>query len=195
MDPVGRPHPPVAQRGHPPKVDHVRIMASGDRPDMCRIRRRPSPTRLDQRRVTGVRGGGKQDVGPSGPQSGNRILEPGGELSGQMAGRSLILLTTEGARSGEPRTTVLGYGRDRDRFIVIASDNGAPEDPAWYRNLLANPIGKVEAGAEKFEVRAATAGPEERSSLAATVPWLESQQKLTSREIPVVVLEPVRDHG
>ena len=119
----------------------------------------------------------------------------GGELSGQMAGRSLILLTTEGARSGEPRTTVLGYGRDRDRFIVIASDNGAPEDPAWYRNLLANPIGKVEAGAEKFEVRAATAGPEERSSLAATVPWLESQQKLTSREIPVVVLEPVRDHG
>jgi deazaflavin-dependent oxidoreductase (nitroreductase family) len=114
----------------------------------------------------------------------------GGQLSGRMAGRSLLLLTTTGARSGQPRTTVLGYGRDGDRYAVIASGNAAPAHPAWYRNLLANPVATVEIGAETVEVRAETATAPERERLASVLPWLESQQKLTSREIPVVVLTP-----
>ena len=116
----------------------------------------------------------------------------GGQLSGPMAGRSLLLLTTTGARSGEARTTVLGYGRQGDRYIVIASNNGARSHPAWYQNLLADPSAIVEVGPEKFGVKARTAAPRERDDLAAAVPYLAQQQGLTSREIPIVVLEPKR---
>ena len=114
-----------------------------------------------------------------------------GQLSGRMAGRNLILLTTTGARSGEPRTTVLAFGRHGDHIVAIASNNGAVTHPAWYRNLLAHPIATVELGPEKFGVRARTADPEERGALAKAVPYLESQQRLTEREIPIVVLERV----
>jgi deazaflavin-dependent oxidoreductase (nitroreductase family) len=113
----------------------------------------------------------------------------GGRMSGPMAGRRLLLLTTTGARTGQPRTAVLGYGRVGDRYVVIASNNGAPSAPAWYHNLLANPAAVVEVGAERFEAQARTARPEERAELAAAVPYLESQQQLTDRLIPLVVLE------
>src|ERR1700680_743561 len=116
-----------------------------------------------------------------------------GKLSGPMAGRRVLLLTTSGARSGQPRTTVLGYGRAGEKYIVIASNNGAPAHPAWYLNLVANPAATVEVGPEKCEVRANTARPGDRDELAKTVPYLESQQKLTSREIPLVILERVSD--
>jgi deazaflavin-dependent oxidoreductase (nitroreductase family) len=114
-----------------------------------------------------------------------------GELSGAMAGRSLLLLTTTGARSGKPRTTVLAYGRSGARLVVIASNNGAAKAPAWYHNLLATPTATVELGPERFDIRATTARPEERAGLATTVPYLVQQQSLTEREIPVVVLERV----
>src|SRR5438105_2972444 len=80
-----------------------------------------------------------------------------GQLSGQMAGRNLLLLTTTGARSGQPRTTVLGFGKDGNRYVVVASGNGAPRHPAWYVNLQANPVVTVEVGPEKLELRARTA--------------------------------------
>jgi len=111
-----------------------------------------------------------------------------GRLSGPIAGRSLMLLTTTGARTGQARTVVLGYGRQGDRYVAIASANAAPADPAWYRNLQEHPIATVEVGAERFEVRASTANSGERDQLAAAVPWFESQQKLTSRQIPIVLL-------
>jgi len=114
-----------------------------------------------------------------------------GALSGRMAGRNLILLTTTGVRSGEPRTVVLGFGRHGDKVVAIASNNGAPTDPAWYLNLLAQPSATVELASDRFEVRARTARPEEREELAKVVPYLESQQQLTKREIPIVVLEPI----
>ncbi len=114
-----------------------------------------------------------------------------GALSGRMAGRNLILLTTTGVRSGEPRTVVLGFGRHGDNVVAIASNNGAPTDPAWYLNLLAQPSATVELASDRFEVRARTARPEEREELAKVVPYLESQQQLTKREIPIVVLERI----
>ena len=114
-----------------------------------------------------------------------------GQLSGQMAGRTLILLTTTGARSGEPRTVVLGFGRHGGNIVAIASNNGAPAHPAWYLNLLKRPTATVEIGPDKFEVRARSAKPEEREVLAKVVPYLERQQQLTEREIPIVVLERV----
>jgi deazaflavin-dependent oxidoreductase (nitroreductase family) len=122
-----------------------------------------------------------------------RVIEEhratGGRLSGPMAGRKLMLLTTTGARTGQPRTAVLGYGVDGDRCVVLASNNGAAEHPAWYRNLVADPRVTVEVGGDRFEARARTASGEERTRLAALIPWFESQQALTSREIPIVALE------
>jgi deazaflavin-dependent oxidoreductase (nitroreductase family) len=112
-----------------------------------------------------------------------------GQFSGDMAGRSILILTTTGARSGKPRSVVLGYGRPRDRLVVLASDNGAPKAPAWYHNLLAHPTASIELGPERFEVRATTAGSEEREELAKAVPYLKQQQSLTKREIPIIVFE------
>jgi deazaflavin-dependent oxidoreductase (nitroreductase family) len=112
-----------------------------------------------------------------------------GQLSGPMAGRTLMLLTTTGAKSGKERTAVLGFGKDGDRYVVIASGNGAPSHPGWYQNLLARPIATVEVGPEKFKARARTARPEEREQLKRFVPYIEQQQTLTKREIPIVVLE------
>jgi deazaflavin-dependent oxidoreductase (nitroreductase family) len=115
-----------------------------------------------------------------------------GQFTGDMAGRGLLILTTTGARSGELRSVVLGFGRHGDRLVVIASDNGAPKAPGWYHNLLANPNATIElAGPERFEVRASTATHDERDELSKVLPYLEQQQTLTAREIPIVVFDRV----
>ena len=126
----------------------------------------------------------------------NRVLidqfrANGGRLSGPMEGRQLMLLTTKGARSGEQRTVVIGYRPHGAAFAVIASDNGAPKSPAWYHNLIADPTATAEVGPDKFKVRARVAGPEERPELAEKIEYLAPQQALTSREIPIVVLERI----
>src|SRR2546428_5198103 len=112
-----------------------------------------------------------------------------GQLTGPLAGRTLMLLTTTGAKSGKERIAVLGFGKDGDRYVVIASGNGAPSHPAWYLNLQARPIATVEVGADKFKARARTARAEERDALKRLVPYIQQQQTLTKREIPIVVLE------
>jgi deazaflavin-dependent oxidoreductase (nitroreductase family) len=84
---------------------------------------------------------------------------------------------------------VIGFRKDGNRYLAIASGNGAPSHPAWYQNLQARPIATVEVGPDKFEARARTAGPEEREKLKYLVPYLEQQQTLTTREIPIVVFE------
>src|ERR1700737_5005117 len=96
-----------------------------------------------------------------------------GQLTGELAGRTLMLLTTTGAKSGKERTAVLGFGKDGDRYVVIASGNGAPSHPAWYLNLQARPIATVEVGPDKFKVRTRTARPEEREQLKPLVPYIE----------------------
>jgi deazaflavin-dependent oxidoreductase (nitroreductase family) len=116
----------------------------------------------------------------------------GGELSGPMAGRKLMLLTTTGARTGQERTVVLGYRQAGDSYVVIASANGAPSDPAWYRNLQAHPHATVEVGDKKLHVHPRTTEGEERKRMGALVDYLEGEEKKTSRKIPVVVLEPAK---
>jgi deazaflavin-dependent oxidoreductase (nitroreductase family) len=112
-----------------------------------------------------------------------------GQLSGQMAKSQVLLLSTTGARSGLPRTVVVGYRPDGNRYLAIASNNGNDVAPAWYFNLQKNPNATVEVGPDRFQVRAKTAGPDERPMLAAKVEYLERQQALTAREIPIVILE------
>lgn len=113
-----------------------------------------------------------------------------GKMSGQMAGRKLLLLTTRGTKSGEEKTVVLGYGAPAEgRYVVIASNNGAAKHPFWYGNLLKHPVVTVEVGAEKFSAKARTASADEHRQYSPLVPYLESQQKLTERRIPIVILE------
>jgi deazaflavin-dependent oxidoreductase (nitroreductase family) len=114
-----------------------------------------------------------------------------GQLTGPMAGRQLLLLTTKGARTGEPKTVVIGYRMAGDDIVVIASNNGAEGDPQWYRNLRAEPQATVEMGDRKFDIRARTTEGKERAEMGKVVDYLERQQALTQREIPVVVLEKV----
>ena len=117
----------------------------------------------------------------------------GGKLSGQLANSRILLLDTVGAKSGERRTTPLGYGMDGDRFIVIAANAGAPAHPDWYYNMRANPDVTVELGNAQFPVHASTAEGAERERLFAQrgtiVPWFDAQQEKTSRQIPFVILE------
>jgi deazaflavin-dependent oxidoreductase (nitroreductase family) len=112
-------------------------------------------------------------------------------------GDQLALLTTTGARSGEQRTTPLMFHRDGDRYVVIASKAGAPDNPAWYHNLQAHPVAMIEVGAESgtetLEVRAHDAEGEERERIwadrVAIAPGFQEYQEKTSRRIPVVILE------
>ncbi|MFC4145724.1 nitroreductase family deazaflavin-dependent oxidoreductase [Micromonospora mangrovi] len=106
-----------------------------------------------------------------------------------------LLLTTRGRRSGKLRRTALIYGRDGDAYLVVASQGGAPEHPAWYLNLLAEPEVQVQVGAETFTARARTAGPDEKPrmwrTMTATWPAYDEYQAKTDREIPVVVLDRI----
>src|SRR6476660_530829 len=93
----------------------------------------------------------------------------GGKVSSIPSNGRLFLLTTIGARSGQPHTVPLGFARDGDRLLTIASDNGAPKAPAWYHNLVANPEVTVEVGAERYQARAIVAEGAERERLVAVL--------------------------
>lgn len=119
----------------------------------------------------------------------------GQATSGPFAGRPLVILSTVGARSKQPRETPLVYTRDGDRYVVIASKGGAPTNPSWYHNLLAEPIVTLEVLGERFHARARAAEGEERDRLyrnqAQMMPGFADYQKKTTRKIPVVVLERI----
>lgn len=106
----------------------------------------------------------------------------------------LILLTTTGAKSGQPRTTPVSYSTEGDRLVIAASKGGAPTNPDWYYNLLANSIVTVELGAQRFQARASVVADEaERERLyarhAELMPVFAEYPKKTTRRIPVVLLE------
>jgi len=112
---------------------------------------------------------------------------------GPMAGRPLMLLTTKGAKTGEERLAIVTYTRDGERYVICASKGGAPTNPQWYYNLLANPVVSAEAGGEVFEVRATETHGDERQRLwdqhAEQRPEFRDYPKKTSRKIPVFVLD------
>ncbi len=118
--------------------------------------------------------------------------ETGGERGYRWRGATVLLLTTVGRSSGEPRTTPLIHRTDGERWIVVASKGGAPANPSWYENLLANPEATIEVRDQTVPVRASTAAGEERARLwslmAEAWPAYDDYQARTEREIPVVVL-------
>ena len=118
--------------------------------------------------------------------------ETAGQRGYHWRGTTILLLTTTGRSSGESRTTPLIHRTDGDRWVVIASKGGAPDNPAWYENLKADPRATIEVMGEEIPVIASTAAGEERtrlwSLLAEAWPAYDDYQRKTDREIPVVVL-------
>ncbi len=119
-----------------------------------------------------------------------------GKVGGYFAGKTLLLLHTIGAKSGQERINPTAYVTDGDQLVIIASKGGAPTNPQWYRNLLAHPLVTVEVGTEKFQARAAVASEPERSRLYSKMvdmlPAFAEYQQKTSRVIPVITLTRVK---
>jgi len=116
-----------------------------------------------------------------------------GEVTGR--GKSLILLHTTGAKSGEERVNPVAHTKDGEKIVIIASKGGAPGHPDWYHNIVANPTVTVEAGAEKFTAKATIQSEPERTRLynqmAEVMPGFAEYQKRTSRVIPVITLDRI----
>lgn len=116
----------------------------------------------------------------------------GGKVTGTFADAPLVLLTMTGAKSGRRITVPLVHTRDGDRVVIIASKGGAPDNPAWYHNLVANPGVTVELPGETYEGVAALADEPERTRLydaqAAVMPNFVEYQAKTERKIPVFVI-------
>jgi deazaflavin-dependent oxidoreductase (nitroreductase family) len=119
--------------------------------------------------------------------------ETGGERGYDWRGTTILLLSTRGRRTGQERTTPLIHRTDGDRWVVVASKGGAPEHPAWYENLHADPEIRIQVRDEEIPVRASTATGDERERLWALMveawPAYDDYAERTEREIPVVVLE------
>ncbi len=116
----------------------------------------------------------------------------GGKVGGNFAGAPLLLLSTTGTKTGQQRTTPLMYLADGDRFVGFASKGGAPTNPDWFRNLVADSNVSVEVGTETFKAEAVVVEGEERDRLyerqAKLYPQFAEYQRGTSRKIPVVAL-------
>jgi|SRR5215467_6046809 len=126
----------------------------------------------------------------------NRGLIEDFRTNGAPPGRPLLLLTTVGRRSREPRTSPMMYVRDPssdDRLLVIASNAGAPDDPQWFRNLVADPHIHVEVGDESYDAIAVVTKGVEYDALwahiVASYPFFAEHQARIDRTIPVVALE------
>ena len=118
----------------------------------------------------------------------------GGKVGGPFEGAPLLLLHTIGAKSGQARVNPMMYLADGDNYVVFASKAGAPTNPDWYHNLVANPRASIEVGDKTINVVARVADDETREPLWSTqkerYPGFAEYEAKTDRQIPVVVLEP-----
>ena len=117
-----------------------------------------------------------------------------GRVGARSSQGPMLLLTTIGRRTGQPRTNPLLFMRDDDNFVVVASNGGRPEPPAWYLNLQAEPKATVRDGRRRFDVVAEMPADDEREELWRRLHefyagW-SHYQTLTDRELPVVRLRP-----
>ena len=125
-----------------------------------------------------------------------KYLETDGEVGYLWNGVPCLVMTTKGHRTGEPRRHPIIFSRDGANYVVIASAGGSPNHPKWYLNLCAEPRVQLQIKGEKLDAIARTAQSPERERLwrqaAREWPNYDVYTTRTSRQIPVVVLEPVR---
>lgn len=115
-----------------------------------------------------------------------------GKLGGYFKGAPILLIHTNGARSGKPRVNPLMYLKDGDRYLVFASKGGAPSNPDWYYNLKAHPDVKAEIGDDTIDFRAQEITGPEHDTLykrqSTLYPAFADYQRKTKRTIPVIAL-------
>ena len=120
----------------------------------------------------------------------------GGKIGNKTFGCETFLLTTTGAKTGKPRTAPLLYLKDGKHFVIVASNGGSPAHPAWFVNLTKTPEAAVQIGRDVTKVRARQANAQEKARLWPLLTKFyqgyEVYQSVTKREIPVVILEPVK---
>ena len=116
-----------------------------------------------------------------------------GRIGHTLRGLPVLLLTTKGKKTGQLRTKALMYVPHGEAYVVIASNLGKEDHPAWWYNLKANPQAEVQVGATRFEVRARDAREDEREqifrALAQVTPDYEQYRHFPARRIPLVILE------
>lgn len=117
-----------------------------------------------------------------------------GRVGGPFEGAPMVLLHHKGAKSGTERVSPLVYRREGDRYVIFASKGGAPTNPDWFHNLVANPETKIEVGTQVIPVRARVAEGDERETIwtaqKQAMPGFADYEANTTRQIPVVILEP-----
>ncbi len=118
-----------------------------------------------------------------------------GRIGGRLGKVDVLLLETVGRKSGKQRVTPLLFVHDDERFVVVASNAGDDRNPAWWLNLQSQPEARVQVRDQHHKVHARRASPEERErlwpKLVAAYASYDRYVERTSREIPVVVLEPL----
>jgi len=118
----------------------------------------------------------------------------GGGIGGRVQSLPVLLLTTIGRKSGQPRTVPLGYLRDGSTYVIIAAYGGLPRHPAWFFNLRSQPHVQVRIQNWQSSAVAEIADPEQRKvlweHLVRASPMFARYEKLTQREIPMVLLHP-----
>lgn len=127
----------------------------------------------------------------------SEFRENGGKVGGNFEGANLLLLHHTGARTGKERVSPLAYQKVGNSYAIFASKAGAPENPAWFHNLVANPDTTIEIGDQTIKVRARVTDDAEREPI-----WEKQKQDAPQfagyeekaagvRKIPVVLLDPV----
>jgi deazaflavin-dependent oxidoreductase (nitroreductase family) len=116
----------------------------------------------------------------------------GGKVGGPFEGAPMLLLHHKGAKSGTERVAPLVYRAEGDHWVIFASKAGAPTNPDWYHNVMANPATTIEVGTEKVPVMATEAQGDERSRIwdaqKVAMPQFADYETKTERTIPVVML-------
>ncbi len=119
----------------------------------------------------------------------------GHPTNGPLAGHPLMLLTTIGTRTGDPRNAILTWSRQGDAYVVAGTAGGSPKTPSWVANVLAHPEVMVEIGRRRFRARAELTEGNDRDAAWAEhvrqLPWFAVYPEKTGRVIPVVRLVPI----
>ncbi len=138
--------------------------------------------------------GGMPDNSLFGDEHVRQYEKTGGKVGHDWNGTHCLILHTTGRKSGQIRKFPLIYGRDGDDYVIVASKGGAPEDPGWYRNLVANPDAKMQVWDQVIPVRAHTGSAQDKKRVwpTMTAEWrdYDKYQAATKRDIPVVLLSP-----
>ena len=137
----------------------------------------PSPSDWVRRQV--------EQYEASGGRQGNTLAD---------TGQPIIIMTTVGRHTGKVRKVPLMRIEHEGEYALLASKGGAPTNPAWYHNLVANPAASVEVGSDKVDVTARVLGDEERepiwTALKQNYPTFQEYENSTDRQIPVIHLTP-----